>query len=190
MTPDPDDAALSGPDERPPSLADDVLLGAFREADDPVLKTGEVWDSVPFGCAPTVEGLERLASKGVLERKAVGDGAVWWLPGHTATDERREPMPGETNEYEGGLSRRLENAISTLSAPDERERAAIYATCYYLSRCGPTGPETLQSEVYPDHSAGHDDPESWWSTSIRPALAALTDVEHEQDQWRLRDEQY
>lgn len=182
------DGVPPGPADGPPSLADDALLGAFREADDPVLTTDEVRDAVPFGRGPTVEGLERLTTEGVVERKPVGDGSVWWLPGHTGTDERRGPMPGATVDYEGGLSRRLENAISTLSTPDERERAAVYAACYFLWRRGPASPERLRSEVYPDQPAGYDDAESWWRDSVRPALAALAGVEREGDRWRLRDE--
>jgi hypothetical protein len=188
MTRDSDDVT-PGQSDGPPSLADDALLGAFRETDDPVLTTDEVRGSVPFGRAPTVEGLERLSAEGVVERKPVGDGSVWWLPGYTATDERRGPMPGSTHEYEGGLSRHLENAISTLSAPDEHERAAVYAVCYFLSRRGPVSSETLRREVYPDHAAGHDDAESWWRDSVRPALAALSGIEWEDDQWSLADQE-
>ncbi|MFC7079663.1 hypothetical protein [Halorussus caseinilyticus] len=92
---------------------------------------------------------------------------------------------GAAHDYEGGLSRRLENAISTLSAPDERERVAIYAVCYYLSEYGPATPETLRNEVYPTDTGGHDDAESWWSECVRPALAALEEVELDGDEWRI-----
>lgn len=172
-------------DDGVPTLADDALLRPFRDADDPVLTTEEVRDSVPFGSGPTEEGLARLASEGVLERKPVGDEAVWWLPGHTDTDERRGPMPGATREYEGGLPQRLENAIATLDAPDEPERAAVYATCYYLSESGPASPATLREEVYPEHDAGYDDAERWWSECVRPSLAALPGVERDDGAWRL-----
>lgn len=173
-------------DDGVPTLADDALLTPFREADDPVLTAEEVRDSVPFGRVPTEEGLARLASEGVLERKSVGDEAVWWLPGHTETSERRGPMPGSTRAYEGGLPLELENAISTLQAPDERERAAIYAACYYLAEYGPASPATLREAVYPDHQADYEDAEQWWNSSIRPALAALPGVERGEDgDWRL-----
>lgn len=189
MTPDPENSTPTpGPAGGPPSLADDALLAPFREADDPVLTTEEVGDSVPFRRAHTVEGLERLVSEGVLERKQVGDGTVWWLPGHTETEARRGPMPGATHEYESGLPPELENAIWTLSDPDESERAAIYATCHYLSEHGPASAEMLRDEVFPDHSAGYDDPESWWNECIRPALAALAGTKHAEGEWRLERE--
>ncbi|WP_137285067.1 hypothetical protein [Halorussus salinisoli] len=184
MTRDSNDSTLDAR-EGIPSLADDALLAPFRETDDPVLTTEEVRDTVSFGRIPTAEELERLASEGVLERKSVGDETVWWLPGHTGTDERSGPRPGTAYKYEGGLSRQLENEISTLSAPNERERAAIYATCYYVSEYGPATPETLREEVYPTYPAGHDDAETWWNTCIRPALAALSSVERDDGEWRI-----
>lgn len=186
MTRDSEDSAPpTDPANGPPSLADDALLAPFRQTDDPVLTTAEVGDSVPFRRVLTVEGLDRLASEGVLECKQVGDGTVWWLPGYTETNERRGPMPGATREYEGGLPPELENAISMLSAPSEPERAAVYATCHYLSEHGPASPETLRDEVYVDNPAESDDAESWWRQCIRPALAALAGVEQNEDEWRL-----
>jgi hypothetical protein len=181
---DPQDGT-PGPPDSTPTLADDALLTPFRETDDPVLTTTEVHESVLFGGSLVREGLERLASEGVLERKSVGDGTVWWLPGHTETDELHEPMPGVTYDYEVGLSQHLENAISTLDAPDERERAAVYAVCYYLADRGPATPETLQQEVYSETPAEYDDPDEWWRESIRPALAALPNVECEDGEWQV-----
>lgn len=179
------------PHDGPPTLADDALLAPFREADDPVLTAEEVCNSVPFGPGPTEDGLVRLTSEGVLERKAVGGESVWWLPGHTATDERRGPMPGATRE-EGGLPQQLENAIATLKAPDEPERAAVYAVCYYLAENGPASPKTLREKVYPEHAADYDDAEQWWNSCIRPELAALPGVERDDGEdgedsgaWRL-----
>jgi hypothetical protein len=189
VTRDSDESALpTEPAEGPPSLADDSLLAPFRETDDPVLTTEEIGDSVPFRRVPTVEGLERLASEGVLERKEVSEGTVWWLPGHTETEQRRGPMPGATREYEGGLPLSLENEISTLSAPNERERAATYAVCHYLAERGSTSAEALRDEVHPDHAAGYEDADSWWHECIRPALSALTGVERAEGSWRLAPE--
>lgn len=184
MTRDSDDGT-AGPFDGTPTLADDALLAPFREADDPVLTATEVRESVPFGGGLVTEGLQRLTSEGVLERKSVGDETVWWLPGYTETDEQRGPMPGATRDYEGGLPPHLENAISTLEAPDEHERAAVYATCYYLADRGPATAETLKSEVYPENPAGYDDPEEWWREAVRPALASLPEVEREDDEWRV-----
>jgi len=167
------------------ALADDELLAPFRESDDPVLTTEEVGGAVPYRRRATAAGLDRLATEGLLERKSVDGETVWWLPGHTATESRGEPMPGKAQEYEGGLPRRLENAISTLSAPDEPERAAVYATCYYLAEEGPATGEELRSAVYPDYAAGYDDADEWWSVCVRPSLAALSAVERTEAGWRL-----
>lgn len=172
------------PHDTAPALADDALLTPFRESTDPVLTTDEVCDRVALGRGPTEEGLDRLVGEGVLERKPVGEGTVWWLPGYTETEAHRGPMPGATRES-GGLPQPVENAISTLDAPDERERAAVYAVCYYLLERDSASPETLREEVYPDHDAGYDDAAEWWNGAVRPALAALPNVTCENGEWRL-----
>lgn len=169
------------------SLADDELLAPFRNSSDPVLTTEEVGGSVSSRRRATAEGLARLASEGVLECKSVDGEKIWWLPGHTETESRGGPMPGKAREYEGGLPKRLENAISTLSVPDEPERAAVYATCYYLADENPATGDELRSAVYPDCPADHDDADEWWTTCVRPSLAALSGVERTETGWRLAE---
>lgn len=170
--------------ESAPTLADDAVLAPFRERDDPVLTTDEVLASLPFGRPAARESLQRLNAQGVVERKAVGDDAVWWLPGHTDTDERAEPMAGATRRTEG-LSHELETAIQTLDDIDERERAAIYAACHFLHAHGPATAETLRERVYPEQSGGCEDENRWWTECVRPALDALPGVERTAEGWRL-----
>lgn len=170
--------------ESAPALADDALLVPFRESADPVLTARQVADNVVLDRDVVEDALERLARDGVLEHKTAGDERVWWLPGHTATEASRGPKPGATRD-EGGLPQPIENAISTLDSPDERERAAIYAVCYYLLERGATTPETIRRDVYPDHEAEYDDSADWWREAVRPALAALPVVSRTDGEWRL-----
>ncbi|UPW00801.1 hypothetical protein M0R88_01545 [Halorussus gelatinilyticus] len=186
MTRDSDDAPRDGSPERS-SLADDELLAPFRETEDPVLTTEEVGGSVPYRRRATAAGLDRLANDGVLERKSVDGETVWWLPGHTATESRGGPMPGESRADEGGLPKPLENAISTLSAPSEPERVAVYATCYYIVEEGPATGDELRDGVYPDYPADHGDADEWWTTCVRPSLSALSAVERTESGWRLAE---
>lgn len=167
-----------------PTLAADAVLAPFRERDDPVLTTEELLSSLPFGDPAVRESLQRLNAKGVLERKTVGDEAVWWLPGHTGTDERVEPMAGASRRTDG-LSRRLETAIQMLEDIDERERAAIYEACHFLHQHGPTTEETLRERVYPQHSGGYENENRWWTDCVRPAFDALPGVERTDEGWRL-----
>ena len=167
-----------------PSLADDALLAPFREREDPVLTTDELLASLPFGGPAVRETLERLNTEGVLERKSVGDGEVWWLPGHTSTDERAEPMAGMAQQTTS-IPRELETAIQALDGIDERQRAAIYATCHFLYGEESADAATIQSRVYPDQPADYDDPERWWTECVRPALADLPGVEQVDGGWRL-----
>lgn len=168
-----------------PALADDALLAPFRETETPVLTTDEVRDAVSLDRRTTVEELRRLLHEGVLERKTVGDDAVWWLPGHTETEGNPEPMPGASRERDGGLPRQLETEIGALDAPDERERAAIYAACYALFEDGSASPTALRSAVYPDHAAGYDDEQEWWTACVRPALAAVSGIVRDDGEWRI-----
>lgn len=168
-----------------PPLADDALLAPFREAEAPVLTTEEVRDAVSLDRRTTVEELRRLLHEGVLERKTVGDDAVWWLPGHTDTEGSTEPMPGASREREGGLPQRLETEIGSLDAPNERERAAIYAACYALFEEGPASPAALRSAVYPEQPAGYDDEREWWTGCVRPALTDVSGVVRDGSEWRV-----
>lgn len=173
------------PNAAAPALADDALLAPFRESEAPVLTTREVSDAVTLGRETTAEALRRLCREGALERKRVGDETVWWYPGHTATEEAAEPMPGASREREGGLPSRLETQIASLDLSDERERAAVYAACYHLYEHGPTDPATLREAVYPDHPAGYGDERTWWAGCVRPALAAVPDVSRSDGVWEI-----
>ncbi|WP_158055798.1 hypothetical protein [Halorussus halophilus] len=176
MTPNPHDNA--------PGLADDALLAPFRERNDPVLTTDEVVDSVPFGRGAAREALDRLNEAGTIERKAVGDDAVWWLPGYTETERGRAPMAG-SHPDSSGLPRNVETAIHTLESIDERERSAIYAACHFLHSDGPVDETTLKERVYPEQSASYSDETEWWDECIRPAFDALPGVEFADGEWRL-----
>ena len=173
------------PHDQAPGLADDALLAPFREREDPVLTTDEVIESVPYGRGAARKGLERLNEVGTLERKAVGDDAVWWLPGYTDTESSRGPMAG-SHPDSGGLPNEVETAIHTLESVDERERSAIYAACYFVYSEGPVAEATLRGRVYPTQSAGYDDESAWWNDCVRPAFEALPVVECADGTWRVQ----
>lgn len=173
------------PHDNAPGLADDALLAPFRERDDPVLTTDEVVESVPFGRGVARESLARLNEAGTLERKAIGDDAVWWLPGYTETESGRAPMAGSHPES-SGLPREIETAIHTLESVNERQRSAIYAACHFLDSDGPVDEQTLREQVYPKQSAEYPDEATWWEDCIRPAFDALPSIECADGKWRLR----
>lgn len=168
-----------------PALADDALLAPFRETEAPVLTTEEVRDAVSLDRRTTVEALRRLLHEGVLERKTVGDDAVWWVPGHTDTEGSPEPMPGASREREGGLPQRLETDIGAFDAPNEPERAAIYAACYALFEDGPASSSALRTAVYSEHPAGYHDEQEWWTGCVRPALTDISGIVRDDDEWRI-----
>ncbi|PSP32698.1 hypothetical protein BRC64_05735 [Halobacteriales archaeon QH_10_67_22] len=73
---------------RKPTVSDDEILDVFRDATDPVLTASEVADQFPLGRRAIFKRLRDLADRGVVESKETGSGGrVWWLPGHTTTEE-------------------------------------------------------------------------------------------------------
>ncbi len=66
---------------RKPTVSDDEILDAFRQASDPVLTTSEVADEIGLGHRGTFDRLTQLADDDTLEIKKVGEtAAVWWYP--------------------------------------------------------------------------------------------------------------
>lgn len=71
---------------RKPTVSDEEILAVFENAEDPVLKAGEVADQLPIGRRAVYDRLRELEERGTLRSKKTGArSAVWWYPGHTET---------------------------------------------------------------------------------------------------------
>jgi len=55
---------------------------------------------------------------------------------------------------------------------DERQEA-LHAVIEYLRRHGEATPSAFKSDVYPDHPAQYDTPQSWWKNAMYKGLSEL-----------------
>lgn len=78
---------------RKPRVSDEAVLAVFRSASEPVLSTSEVAAELPIQRRATHDRLQSLVDAGELARKQVAKSAIYWLPGHTATDPAAEATP-------------------------------------------------------------------------------------------------
>jgi hypothetical protein len=82
---------------RKPRVTDKDLLDVFRDAEDPVLSTAEVAESVPIKRRGTLNRLRDLEDAGDLESKQIGGrNTVWWLAGLMDTESARNDTPADT----------------------------------------------------------------------------------------------
>jgi hypothetical protein len=66
---------------RKPRVSDKEILQVIRDADDPVLSTAEVTESLPIKRSATYKRLASLREEGKLEGKQIGGkNNVWWIP--------------------------------------------------------------------------------------------------------------
>lgn len=66
-------------------------------------------------------------------------------------------------------------AIESLDL-DRDERAAVRAAFDRLVAEGSVAERALRGEVYPDHAAGYESEESWWSDCVEPAFERVPGV--------------
>ena len=78
--------SLFNTSEKEEGLSDEEILNVIRGADQKVLKTGEIADSLPISQAWTGTRLNELESEGRVHSKSAGRGRVWWL------DEAESPF--------------------------------------------------------------------------------------------------
>lgn len=79
---------------RKPRVTDDDLLEVLRLADDPVLSTAEIAESVSIQRRSVLNRLRRLENEKKVDSKTIGGrNTVWWLPDDTqyATDKQVDP---------------------------------------------------------------------------------------------------
>lgn len=109
--------AEGDPEEYPLAPAqkarDANILGVFEDCEDPVVTTSEVAAELPIGKRATLNRLEDLVDRGVLDSKDVGVGRVWWLvepetePADASEEgaDNHEPTPAEPPVAEDGPAR-------------------------------------------------------------------------------------
>lgn len=61
-------------------VSDEEILDVFRNAADPVLTTAEITEQVEIERRGLTTRLNSLAEQGLIRKKRVGQGAVWWHP--------------------------------------------------------------------------------------------------------------
>ncbi|TKX68844.1 winged-helix domain-containing protein [Halorubrum sp. SP9] len=73
---------------RKPTVSDEEILAVFEKAEDPVLMSDEVAESLPIGRRAVYNRLRSLEEQGFLQSKKTGArSTVWWYPGYTVTDK-------------------------------------------------------------------------------------------------------
>jgi len=83
---------------RKPRVTDKDLLDVFHDAEDPVLSTAEVAESVPIKRRGTLNRLRGLEDAGDLESKQIGGrNTVWWLVDErdVSDTDRRSPATAD-----------------------------------------------------------------------------------------------
>lgn len=71
----------------------------------------------------------------------------------------------------------------------ESERSAVRAAFAYLVSDGEADAAAIKDEIYPDHHAGYDSADEWWTDCIRDGFDQLPGVERAdepRDGWRYR----
>lgn len=117
------------------------------------------------------------------------------MPDPPAEPDDRRPNPGgevhEETTSTPGEHAPGDAVPAFLDAPQHVDRRdaldAVDAVREYLEEHGPASMREIVTEVMPDHPLGYDVPElepgdryrgAWWRKIVRPAIAALDDVEY------------
>jgi len=164
---------MSGEDERQwgyvQGMSEDRLLAAFDGARP--LTAAEIADAAGVTERTARAELAELRVDGRVRRKSVGDGVTVWFRPVTAfgpDDDPVERSPGD--------------AIADLDVPGTSDmmhdwrRTAVRAAYDFLAASAPVEESAFVAEVFPAHSAGYDDPETWWGM-VRPRLRTLPGVD-------------
>lgn len=177
---------MSGEDERQwgyvQGVSDDRLLAAF-EGGRP-LTAAEVAEAAGVSEQTAQAELAGLREAGQVRRKTVGDVTVWFRPvtAFGPSDDPVERSPGD--------------AVAELDVPGTSDmmrdwrRTAVRAAYDYLAESAPVEESSFVEEVFPAHSAGYDDAETWWGM-LRPRLRTLPGVDaptwRSETTWRFEE---
>lgn len=177
-----DEAAPAADEADSPEPADPTESDAetpSEAADEPAGAGDRSADST----APPTESGERFP-EGTTEPAAPAERS----PDPVTTEEREDADPPDApGAAERPLGERVRNAISALDFPGsteekERSRDAVRAAYAYLQRRGVASREEFERDLFPDRSAGYDDPEAgWWEETISRGLDTLPDVERDEE---------
>jgi len=180
-----------------PSADEASVLAAFDDA--APLTAEEVASGVGLDAEATAAALDALVERGALRRKTVSgvDADARERP----RDEAREDLDvdlwylPEDRLADGDVvvtiddDQAIEDALDELAFPGASElmrdwrRDAVRAAYEYLRERGPADREALAEDVYPAHSAGYADAESWLDC-VAPRLTELPGVERSDDRFR------
>ena len=150
-------------------VSEDRLLAAF-DGGRP-LTAAEVADAAGVSAQTARAELAGLRDAGRVRRKPVGDGLTVWFRPVTAfgpDDDPVERSPGD--------------AVAELDVPGTSDmmrdwrRTAVRAAYDFLAESAPVEESSFADEVFPAHSAGYDDAETWWGM-VRSRLRTLPGVD-------------
>jgi hypothetical protein len=167
---------------RKPRVTDRDLLDVFRDAEDPVLSTAEVAESVPIKRRGTLNRLRDLEDAGDLESKQIGGrNTVWWLAGLMDTESDRSETPADTPPTDGDAESADTRAESDTLAEDvraylEREdvppktehgRNAVLDVFRHLREHGTAKTGEIQEAVYPEYTEEWGSARTMWNALDR-----------------------
>jgi hypothetical protein len=167
---------------RKPRVTDKDLLDVFRDAEDPVLSTAEVAESVPIKRRGTLNRLRDLEDAGDLESKQIGGrNTVWWLAGLMDTESDQSETPAKPPTTDGDAESADTRAESDTLAEDvraylEREdvppktehgRSAVVDVFRYLREHGTAKTGELQDAVHPDYAEEWSTGRTMWNAIDR-----------------------
>ncbi|KAB7512437.1 hypothetical protein DM867_13075 [Halosegnis rubeus] len=181
---------------RKPRVTDKDLLDVFHDAEDPVLSTAEVAESVPIKRRGTLNRLRGLEDAGDLESKQIGGrNTVWWLAGLMDTESDRSETPADTSgenlDAESADTRAesdtlddgVNAAIEAVDTPGSgetlrRRREALREMYDYLKEHG-TARRSDFAELVDAESVGYGSFNSFWNNYVKAkdALKQLPNVD-------------
>lgn len=176
----------------------DALQDAFRETDAPVVGTRAVADRLDRERRRVYDDLVLLERAGDVDSYSPHSKArVWWPAPHpwqasaaasgppaptadespTRTDERDDAVAGRSDGAQTLAALAHDAHVPGAGAGDtaQQRHQSLQAVLEELRDRGAATRGELQDDVFPDHSAGYETPNSWWKNCIRPALAELAD---------------
>ncbi|WP_323191177.1 hypothetical protein [Halostella sp. PRR32] len=168
-------------DVTPESVRDAFVDAAPRTAADVATAVGAPRDAV-------TDALTSLEAAGDLRRKELGDDdptTLWYLPAATLRDRETEGIAEADDDIDRALARMTVPGASRMMRDWRRD--AVRAVVEHLREGGPAVSDEITENVYPSHSAGYDDPESWWGC-VRPRLLSVPGVVHEDGAWRYESD--
>jgi len=158
----------------------EAVLEVFDERDDLArpLTAGDVMAAVDCSRRTAHNKLETLVERGRLKTRKVGARSrVWWVPMERAPSQSSPDEDPETDGRPLAVANAIREAKLPGSGPTlEARREALSAAYDYLAAHPEAKKADFLRDVYHEHPAGYESPESWWN-AIQPALKGLPGVD-------------